>query len=69
MSMAEDRFATLLDLLVGIEMDEEVKEDEYPTVLPRYWRSAKFPLHECVDRPELPCPACEAASATRFRRG
>jgi hypothetical protein len=25
------------------------------------WYSFEYPTHECVDRPELPCPACEAA--------
>jgi hypothetical protein len=66
--MAEDRYLTLLDLLVGLDTDLDAEVESYPTTMPRYWRSGKFPLHECVDRPELPCPACEAAAATRFRR-
>jgi hypothetical protein len=66
--MAEDRFATLIDLLIGVELDEEDREWNYPTVIPRYWRSGRFPLHECVDRPELPCPACEAAASGKNLR-
>jgi hypothetical protein len=61
--MAEDRFAALIDLLVREALRNETPEGEYPTVLPRYWRSGgRFPLHECVDQPELPCPACIAAA-------
>jgi len=59
--MAEDRHFTLLDLSFDVT-SEPGRDWKYPIVLPRYWRSGKFPLHECVDQPELPCPACIAAS-------
>jgi hypothetical protein len=27
----------------------------------------RFPVHECVDRPNLPCPACLKAAAEKKR--
>jgi hypothetical protein len=27
---------------------------------------AECPLHECIDRPELPCPACEKWTGDPF---
>jgi hypothetical protein len=28
----------------------------------------RFPLHECIDRPSLPCPACLKAAAEKKRK-
>jgi hypothetical protein len=63
--MAEDKFYSLIRLLTRYKPPKSLEQLPMCTTTmamgARAVYSSLYPAHECVDRPELPCPACEAA--------
>lgn len=49
-------FRLIIGVLSVAILRNELKSESLP-------QPEKNPLHECVDRPNLPCPACTKAEA------